>query len=232
MNIIKTDPTLKDVLDIHKENIMISICSQHIGRVVAVNHAAQTVDVKISYDMAIFERDRNNKITEKVVSYPLLKNVPFEFSRAGAFKFTMPIVVGETCIISFNDRDISNWYNGIIGGKNNTPRLHSLSDAIARIGLSNLKTKVTYDPDNIHIGTDDTYLKFKTGSIEIKNQNAHLGEELSSLCDKLGTLIDAIAAITVQVGSVTSSVPNNAAAISAIKPQIEQIKTKISGLLE
>jgi hypothetical protein len=46
------------------------------------------------------------------IDYPVITDVPIIFPRSGGASFTMPVLWGDSCIVFFLDRDISNWLNG------------------------------------------------------------------------------------------------------------------------
>jgi len=70
------------------------------------------------------------------LDYPVLTNLPVIFPRSGGASITMPVLRGDSCVVFFADRDISNW---LLGSSNQAPktiRIHSLNDAVAIMGLS------------------------------------------------------------------------------------------------
>jgi hypothetical protein len=120
---------------------------------------------------------------------PLITNVPVIFPRAGSFVLTMPVKAGDECQILFNERDIGQWVKN--GGLVNPSdyRLHSLSDAVAIIGLSSQPNRISNfnasaaelrsldDSNKISIAEDGTILiKNTKGSITI-NSNGDIALE-------------------------------------------------------
>ncbi len=104
---------------------------------------------------------------------PILINVPIHYPRGGGFSMTFPIKKGDECLLVFCERSIDNWHknSGIV-----TPtdkRFHSLSDAIAFVGVSSLKNSVpNYSAENIEIKKDDgdAIVRIKPdGAIELES---------------------------------------------------------------
>lgn len=127
-----------------------------------------------------------------------------------------------------------------------------------RAALNNGATKNVYAADdssglehgNFKVIADDTYARLENGDtvvgtgggkVKFENANTSLKTELQALIDHLkdlntalGTLIDATAAITVPYvspgGPAVSSPPVNAAAITAVKTNIQNVTTAIDGV--
>lgn len=87
---------------------------------------------------------------------PVLINVPVSFPRGGGFSLTFPVKKGDECQLIFCERSIDNWhtYGGV--KKPTARRFHSLSDAIAYVGVSSLPNKVpNYSATDVQIKKDD-----------------------------------------------------------------------------
>jgi hypothetical protein len=92
--------------------------------------AKQTVEVKI----AIRERI-NDAGAMKDVEIPKLVDVPIIHPRSGGFALTLPISVGDECLVVFGDSCMDAWWQS---GKVQNPmekRRHDLSDGFAIIGV-------------------------------------------------------------------------------------------------
>lgn len=113
------------------------------------------------------------------VDLPILINVPIVYPRGGGFSLTFPIKKGDECLLLFSERAIDNWH--INGGvkKPGARRFHSLSDAIAIVGLSSIPNKVpNYDNANVVLKKDDdsSYIKVKENTdIEIHSDANLIG---------------------------------------------------------
>jgi len=107
----------------------------------------------------------NNELTE----YPVISNVPIlTLSSGGAF-ISMPIKVGDSCLVFFADKDISNWLLGASTQVPNTKRMHHLSDAIAIIGLNKFTKPIPIENNSdLNISYANTIIRIKeSGDVEI-----------------------------------------------------------------
>lgn len=88
---------------------------------------------------------------------PLLQDVPIFMPRAGNFILTVPITVGDECLVVFSDTNIDAWFQS--GGEENlqmTSRRHDLSDAFAICGVWNQTRVVSdYSTDALEIRSVD-----------------------------------------------------------------------------
>ncbi len=97
------------------------------------------------------------------IDYPVITGVPVIFTATSLASITIPVTQGDSCLVLFADRDISNWLLGASGEKPNTIRMHNLSDAIAIIGL------MQYSKVNNAENNDDLLIRYKNGKIRIKD---------------------------------------------------------------
>lgn len=109
------------------------------------------------------------------VDLPILINVPIIFPRGGGFSLTFPVKKGNECLINFCERSIDNWH---LTGKSKIPlakRFHSLSDAVAIVGLSSLPNKIVdYNNTDVELKKDDGSAIFTIkddGAIRQENDN-------------------------------------------------------------
>jgi hypothetical protein len=71
-----------------------------------------------------------------VESFPVINDVPVIFPHAGGFFISLPVAVGDTVLLVFNERSIDKWNSG--DGSEVDPvdmRKHDLSDAAALVGF-------------------------------------------------------------------------------------------------
>lgn len=92
---------------------------------------AQTVVVQPALKERIIDQFGNMSM----VNLPLLLDVPIVMPRSGGFALTMPVSVGDECLVIFSDMCIDAWWS--YGGVHvqAEKRRHDLSDAIAIIGI-------------------------------------------------------------------------------------------------
>lgn len=99
----------------------------------------------------------------KVLSQPLIQNVPFIFLSGGDAFLSFPIKKGDTVLAFFSERSIDEWVNS--NGDEIDPldnRKHNISDAIAICGL------YPYSKE-FKTSKDDVVLYYKDSTITIKN---------------------------------------------------------------
>lgn len=217
-----TDISLKDLLEKHKKEIMLSMNCHAIGRIEEFDSSSQTCTVKINYLKTRIIKNEQGRYVENNYEYPLLLDCPTLIYSGGLSGLTMPIKKGDSCLVLFNDRDIDNWYEGSNSAPLASSRLHSLSDGIVFVGLNSQSTKLNnYDADNPHLFNEDTSIKVKSDKVLIENSSDKLGVIL-------GELIDAIA--NLQTNPVSTGSP--ASLSSTTINEINAAKSKIQGLLE
>lgn len=135
-NLIAAQPELKDLIPQITKTIGIAFQCHHVGTLQSFDASNQTCTVSINYKKSVFQPNASGEIVEKLIDYPTLADVPVLFLGGGAGCLTFPVAQGDECIVLFNDRDFDNWLTtGNTGSASNTPRLHSLSDGMAIVGL-------------------------------------------------------------------------------------------------
>jgi hypothetical protein len=105
-----------------------------------------------------------NKVwtTGKIEPMPVLENVPVIFPQAGGASLSFPVTPGDTCLIVFCERSITEWL--LQGGfaTPNDPRKFDLSDAVAIMGLMPFNS--TFPP---RVNNTDLLLNYGLSSIKI-----------------------------------------------------------------
>ncbi len=124
------------------------------GSIESYDFKTQKANVKISM--------KEVYANKKEVDYPVVNNVPVVFMSSGGASITLPVNVGDSCLLLFADRDMSEWLLGAVGKKPVSTRMHHLSDAIAIMGLQPF-TKVDGAKNN-----DDLAINFAGSTISIK----------------------------------------------------------------
>jgi len=110
--------TIRTALD----SMLVNLHTALPCEVVAVDYEMQTVDVKIVV----------NRITsdDKVIAFDILTEVPIGYTQTKQYSITLPINIGDTGQLIFNERQLDNWIvNNEIKEPDDT-RKHSLSDAL------------------------------------------------------------------------------------------------------
>jgi hypothetical protein len=89
---------------------------------------------------------------------PILDDVPFVIPRAGGWSLTLPIAIGDECIVVFQDMGIDNWWQS--GGVQPQPDgwlyRHDIGDAVAIFGVtSNPRALAGYSTTSAQLRSDD-----------------------------------------------------------------------------
>lgn len=105
------------------------------GIIQSVDFVANTCVVQPS--IKGFQRVLNDdgSVVEKLVTMPLLLDVPLFFPSGGGFSMTFPVAAGDECLVVFADRCIDSWWQS--GGVQPpaSRRMHDLSDGFALVGF-------------------------------------------------------------------------------------------------
>ncbi len=107
----------------------------------------------------------------QAVDIPIIPNVPVIFPNSGGASLTMPVKKGDGCLLIFCDTDIKNWLLGGDGVKPQTTRMHSLTDAVAIIGLGTFtKVRGVENNEDVLLHYADSKIRLKpNGVIDIHN---------------------------------------------------------------
>lgn len=208
-----SDPSLADLLNLFKNQVMMAINCHAIATVqeFSLNENLPTIKATINYSRTYFDQDSKGKYVPVQVPYPILVDVPVICLAGGSGALTFPIAVGDQCLILFNDRDLDNWFKGATSGPVATPRLHSFSDGIALVGLNRIPN---YDTQNVTLRNDAAYIRLTQEKIKLAN-------EVRSLKEILDNLVAAINGMTVTVTSTPGTYP--VSGVSGIGAQIGEL---------
>lgn len=99
---------------------------------------------------------------------PVLLDVPVFMPRAGGFCLTLPVSVGDECLVIFGDNCMDSWWQS--GGVQNQleKRRHDLSDGYALVGIwSQPRILSSYSSNSAQLRTDDgsTVIDIRPGLI-------------------------------------------------------------------
>lgn len=247
-NISASEPELKDVLDLFKRDIFLSLNCHQVGVVQAFDRVKQTVTAQIPYKKTFYERNPvDGTYAPVLVDYPLLVDCPVVALGGGGFSLTLPITPGDECLVFFNDRDLDNWLQGQTGQGVATARAHNFADGMILVGLRsnpNVVTnwsgtgaelrnkagtvKVAVNPADVTVtsGTVSLKLDLATSKVTLTNGVTSLGAVLSSLVSALNTM----AAAEVSAAGSAPLTPL-VAGFSALGTALTTIATQLSGLL-
>ena len=108
---------------------------------------------------------------DSVRNLPLCISCPVMFPRAGGFSITFPVTAGDECLVVFAERALDTWMQS---GGSQPPvdtRRHSLSDAVAILGLYSQPNKLpSFHSTGIELKSDagDIYFRLDNSGITIK----------------------------------------------------------------
>jgi hypothetical protein len=133
----------------------------------------------VNVQLAVLENLLINS-TSTPVAIPELQDVRVLMMRAGGVSLTLPIQVGDECLVVFLDLCSDSWEQS--GGTENVQmgrRRHDLSDAVAIFGIWNQTRNLTnYSSSSAQLRSDDgnTYLEVMPGAINAaQNLNVENG---------------------------------------------------------
>lgn len=124
----------------------------------------------------IFKTDTSDETILIPLALPVLINVPVIYPRGGGYTITFPVNSGDECLIIFCERSIDTWHQFGTVQKPTSRRFHSLSDAVAIVGLSSVPNKIpNYNTDSLELKSENGNAKItlhSDGDISIYSSNA------------------------------------------------------------
>ena len=103
LNMVPSEPSLKDLLDLLKKDILLSLNAHHIGTIQSFNSAKQTATATINYPKTYYQLNSLSGLYNPVlVNYPLLVDCPLICLGGGTAALTFPIQSGDECLVLFN----------------------------------------------------------------------------------------------------------------------------------
>lgn len=130
--------SFSDVLEGQKRQTQLSINCVKIGTIQEFSPETQRANISVAYKQV---KDILEDGTKVYQDYPLLMDCPVITLFGGVDFLSMPIQVGDSCLVFFNDNEIDQWAtNGT--GSPQTFRMHDLSDGIAIVGIRSLTNSI------------------------------------------------------------------------------------------
>lgn len=162
-------PDLRALLDMIRDEVFASLNCIQICKVVSFDAGKGTVQAQIAVKRVVFNQaqglDSGLPQTPNIISYPVLIDCPAFALSGGQGSISMPIESGDTCLVLFNDRDMSTWFaTGSTDSQPETARMHSLSDGFALVGFRSLANLLAWSTTDIRIR--------QTGEGKINLQNS------------------------------------------------------------
>ena len=201
---------LADVLDAWKRSIFLDMNCHAVGKVKSFDSKTQIVSVQIVYTKQFTDIEDDSRLSSKIVEkhekYPILVDCPVMVLKGGGVSLKMPIKSGDECIVLFNDRSIDEWWDSGRNESNlDTNRLHTLTDAIAIVGLSSRPNALSgYSGTQAVLGDGSSSIKVGGGEASISGSSAQVSVgsqvEIKNTAQNLKTILDALADAIQTVG--------------------------------
>ena len=157
--------SMADVLDAQKRQTKLDINCVKVGIIQSFNPSNQRAEIQIAYKQVKDILDDGTKVYQE---YPLLLDCPVITLFGGVDILSLPVQIGDNCVVFFNDNEIDQWAtNGT--GNPQTFRMHDLSDAIAIVGvrpLSNVITNYLANGIRLSHGVGNSQMDLKDDLIE------------------------------------------------------------------
>lgn len=210
---IRTEPTLRHLFDLLKEEIFTELNCHAIGTIESFDETNQLARVSIAYS----KFSETDTVTTK--NFPLLLDIPVMVLGGGKSSVQFPIISGDSCVVLFNDRNIDNWLSG---GKNavlSSNRKHNIADGIAMVGIRSLQESLTgYSTTKTKIVHDETVI---TLSDKVKINNAT--QNLYTILDGVLGILAAFSSTNCVVGAPVLLSPAQIVQVNAFKTQLSQL---------
>jgi len=94
----------------------------------------------------------NRVVNGESVELPTFTEIPPIFLNGGSSSLTMPIAVGDYCLLIFTERCFDRWYNGQDNQSPLEMRMHDYSDGFALVGIQPASGALTIPADMTFTG--------------------------------------------------------------------------------
>lgn len=108
-------------------------------KVISINWAEMTISAQPMIQGVVEDESGNTTY----VNLPILGDVPIIFQSAGGFTITLPIKIGDECLIMLASRCIDAWWQSGTISVPMESRMHDLSDGFALIGPKSLPNVIS-----------------------------------------------------------------------------------------
>lgn len=207
-------PTMRDLLDRFKDEVFSSLNCIGIGKIESYDQVTRLARLSMAYKARKEGVDQQGKAYSDPVDYPALVDCPVFRLTGGKKGFHVPIEVGDTALILFNDVDMDTF----ISSKNikvpSTNRMHSFSDAIALVGIEN---EARYLGDEVGFFDDEASLTIKAGKISMKNNS----QDMLAVMLEMLKIIKELAPISASPGNPSGPNPADGAKITLLENKVK-----------
>lgn len=157
---------LPDVLDSAIEASLRGVWTAMPGRVESYNSATQAASIQLTVRSG-YVAENGERQSEAIA---ILNTVPVVHVGGGGYRTVYPVAKGDTALVVFTSRSMAQW---LVQGDlvdPGTDQHHSLSDAVAIVGLRDHKHALAHVPtDRMSVGSDSG------ASIEITTSDVRVG---------------------------------------------------------
>jgi hypothetical protein len=197
--------TLLDLIKITIGNRIKNLHTANVGIIQSYNPSTQKADVAISFFVENADGEYENPV--------VIPSVPVFVLSGGQASITMPIEVGDNCILLFGEQSLDDWKQSAgglvvpIGTDAEALSTHNLTDAIAIVGVNPFPL-ASPSTGTLRINNGSASVNLSTTSVGI---GANGIEALSTIAKALNDVALALAFITpvppaVQIASIQFAV--------------------------
>lgn len=133
-----TDKSLQEVLELYFDYFSTILHCVKVGKIISFDKNTQTCKVEVLH------KRKNDFVVSRneLLNYPELGDVPVVIMGGGSSYITHPISAGDTCLLLFNDYQLTGWKNTGNAQQPTVDRKHDIADAIAIVGLNALPNAI------------------------------------------------------------------------------------------
>lgn len=224
----KVNPSLKDLLDLFKKDLLLNMSCHHVGIIQSFDPDQQTAQVSVAYKKTYDQQQADGTYTTVLKNYPILVDVPVIVLSGGLWSLQFPVQKGDECLVLFNDRAIDSWFQSGQIGPVPVARFHSISDGFALVGVRSLARSIdgfATDRGGLFGPSQGEVSLSQAGKVRIANGTTTLGAAITQLLTDLNTL-----ATNLQTNPISEPAADSAGV--ALAAALVSLNTLFGGLLE
>lgn len=198
---LSNNPSLKDLMNIVKSEVMETINCVQIGIIESFNPVNQTAEINLAIKKVL-----NGVIKETAV----LIDCPVVVLSGGVADMQLPIAKGDTCLVFFCDSDIDLWWASGVQQAPATGRKHSLTDGFALVGIRNKANAISgYSANSFKLRYNNAVIELSESGIKIENGSTNV-----TVSNAGGVKLES--ASTLDITAPTINITGNVAIVGAI----------------
>jgi Phage protein Gp138 N-terminal domain len=140
------------------------------GIIESVNYDEQTVSVQPAIQGVLLQTEADGTQIFTDVTLPLLVDVPLMFPCGGGFALTLPVQVGDECLVILSTKCIDGWWQSGNVSPQLDFRVNDLSDGFCMLAPKSLPNTIpSISPDTAQFRTLDgnTYVEITSNKINV-----------------------------------------------------------------